>query len=372
MGFFLRKSWIWWVLAAVLATALTWLLNWWRHRGASGAAGSAAASNDAELSAARGLVDTHKARISELEAQLAEHKSQLADHQAQAAAHKAHVAELDTKVAGIAALTAAHDDHQQRADALAAELDAVKSGATADAARIAALEAEVARRPEPLPSLDLTAAAAVIGSPVKLDDLEVVEGIGPKIGEVINRSGITTWSALARTDTSQLRKVLDDGGASFRVADPPSWPHQAALLANGRWAEFKALTDELVAGRYVTGGGNAAGPVAAAPVEPPVPTVEQLQAGSAIVGTKLVLDDLKVVEGIGPAIEGLLQAGGVTTWRQLEAAPTDRLKAILEAAGSRFAMHDPTTWPRQAGLLADAKWAEFKALTDELDGGRAV
>ena len=75
MGFFLRKSWIWWVLAALLATLLTWLLNWWRHRGQ----GAGAGSDDAELRAARGLVDTHKARIAELEGQLAEHDKQLAD-----------------------------------------------------------------------------------------------------------------------------------------------------------------------------------------------------------------------------------------------------------------------------------------------------
>ncbi|MGD9793305.1 MAG: hypothetical protein AB7V43_07465 [Acidimicrobiia bacterium] len=361
MGFFLRKSWIWWVLAALLATLLTWLLNWWRHRGGA----AAASASDEELRSARGLVDTHKSRITELEGELAAHKKQLAEHKAQ-------VADLDGKVAGFATLSADHDGHKQRADALAAELEAIKASAAGDAARIASLEAEVARRVEPLPPLDLAAAAAVIGSPVKMDDLEVVEGIGPKISELINGNGINTWSGLARTDTSHLRKILDDGGSSYRVADPASWPHQAALLSNGRWTEFKALTDELVAGRYVTGGNTGPVGLAAVPAEPPVPSAEQLEEGSAIVGTKLVLDDLKVVEGIGPAIEGLLQAGGVTTWRQLETAPADRLKAILEAAGSRFAMHDPTTWPRQAGLLADAKWAEFKALTDELDGGRAV
>jgi large subunit ribosomal protein L27 len=101
-----------------------------------------------------------------------------------------------------------------------------------------------------------------------------------------------------------------------------------------------------------------------------VPTAAQLAEGSSVIGAKVALDDLKVVEGIGPAIEQLLHDGGITTWRQLEDAPVDRLREILHAAGSRFQMHEPATWPRQAGLLADAKWAEFKTLTDELKGGR--
>jgi hypothetical protein len=46
-----------------------------------------------------------------------------------------------------------------------------------------------------------------------------------------------------------LRDVLDLGGPGFRIADPASWPEQAALAADGRWAELRALQDRLVAGR---------------------------------------------------------------------------------------------------------------------------
>ena len=45
---------------------------------------------------------------------------------------------------------------------------------------------------------------------------------------------------------------------------------------------------------------------------------------------------------------------------------------MLDDAGPRFQMHDPATWPGQAGLLADAKWGEFKALTESLKGGRQI
>jgi hypothetical protein len=38
------------------------------------------------------------------------------------------------------------------------------------------------------------------------------------------------------------------------------------------------------------------------------------------------------------------------------------LKGILEEAGSRYKMHDPTTWPQQAKLAEEGKWDELKEL----------
>ncbi|MEL7422371.1 MAG: glycoside hydrolase family 13 [Bacteroidota bacterium] len=81
-------------------------------------------------------------------------------------------------------------------------------------------------------------------------------------------------------------------------------------------------------------------------------------------------DDLKKIEGIGPKIAGLLVADGITTFATLGKAKQTKLKAILEAAGSRYKMHDPTTWPQQAKLAAAGKWEQLKTLQDELKGGR--
>ena len=90
----------------------------------------------------------------------------------------------------------------------------------------------------------------------------------------------------------------------------------------------------------------------------------------AAMGTKVRLDDLKVVEGIGPKIEQLLHADGIRTWRALSNTPVQTLRDILHQAGERFRIHDPATWPDQAGLAADRKFAELRALQDRLDGGR--
>jgi predicted flap endonuclease-1-like 5' DNA nuclease len=84
----------------------------------------------------------------------------------------------------------------------------------------------------------------------------------------------------------------------------------------------------------------------------------------------MIPDDLKIVEGIGPKIEKLLNNEGILTFAQLSATAPERIKEILVAAGSRFQMHDPTTWPEQSALARDGKLEELKAWQDELNKGR--
>jgi predicted flap endonuclease-1-like 5' DNA nuclease len=81
-------------------------------------------------------------------------------------------------------------------------------------------------------------------------------------------------------------------------------------------------------------------------------------------------DDLKRIEGVGPKIEELLNAANILTFKDLAAAKADKVKAILEGAGKRFQMHDPTSWATQSQLAANGKWDELKKLQDELNGGK--
>ncbi len=81
-------------------------------------------------------------------------------------------------------------------------------------------------------------------------------------------------------------------------------------------------------------------------------------------------DDLKKIEGIGPKISGLLVEAGITTFSELAKTDPDKIREILAAAGSRYKMHDPTTWPKQAELAAAGKWDELAKWQDELKGGR--
>ena len=73
---------------------------------------------------------------------------------------------------------------------------------------------------------------------------------------------------------------------------------------------------------------------------------------------------------MAPKIAELLANAGMATYADVAAATPEKIKEVLEAAGSRYKMHDPTTWPKQAKLAADGKWDELKKLQDELNGGK--
>lgn len=81
-------------------------------------------------------------------------------------------------------------------------------------------------------------------------------------------------------------------------------------------------------------------------------------------------DDLKKVEGIGPKIAELFNNAGIITFADLAATSVEKLNEILEEAGPRYTIHNPTTWPQQAQLASEGKWDELSELQEKLDGGR--
>jgi large subunit ribosomal protein L21 len=80
------------------------------------------------------------------------------------------------------------------------------------------------------------------------DDLVKIEGIGPKINDLLVKAGITTFAQLAVTPAEKIREILKAGGNRFASHDPSTWAEQAALAAKGDWAAFKVLTDALDGG----------------------------------------------------------------------------------------------------------------------------
>jgi predicted flap endonuclease-1-like 5' DNA nuclease len=81
-------------------------------------------------------------------------------------------------------------------------------------------------------------------------------------------------------------------------------------------------------------------------------------------------DDLKIIEGVGPKIEELLNAAGIHSFKDLSESNADALKAILEGGGKRYAIHNPETWVQQAFLAASGKMDELKVWQAELTGGK--
>lgn len=81
------------------------------------------------------------------------------------------------------------------------------------------------------------------------DDLVKIEGIGPKVAEVLHKAGITTFAQLAEGKAEDIKQILENSGGNFNAQDPVSWPEQAQLAAEGKWDELKELQDKLIAGR---------------------------------------------------------------------------------------------------------------------------
>lgn len=81
------------------------------------------------------------------------------------------------------------------------------------------------------------------------DDLKIVEGIGPKIEELLHADGIRTFARLAATSSQHIASLLHTAGPRFQIHNPETWPQQAALARDGKWDELKALQERLLGGR---------------------------------------------------------------------------------------------------------------------------
>lgn len=81
-------------------------------------------------------------------------------------------------------------------------------------------------------------------------------------------------------------------------------------------------------------------------------------------------DNLRLIEGIGPKIEQLLNKDGIFTFKELAEEDAERIKAILIAEGPTYAVHDPSTWSEQSKLAYEGKWEQLDSLQESLKGGK--
>jgi predicted flap endonuclease-1-like 5' DNA nuclease len=83
-------------------------------------------------------------------------------------------------------------------------------------------------------------------------------------------------------------------------------------------------------------------------------------------------DDLVIIEGIGPAINKVLNSHGVHTFADVVNTPKEKIHTWLAEAGPQFKMHDASTWAEQAALARDGKMAELETLKLKLNNGQHV
>jgi len=191
------------------------------------------------------------------------------------------------------------------------------------------------------------------------DDLKKIEGIGPKIEEVLNNGGIYTYSQLYNSNSDRLQELLNDAGSQYRMHNPDSWPHQAGMANRSEWNELKSYQNSLIQ--------EQAEKARKASSKNVTKKATKKSKKSNVLSKK---DDLRKIEGIGPKIQELLNNAGIETFKDLSKKSRDSIKKLLNEAGPQFRMHEPETWPHQAKLAANGDWKELEVYQDFLNGGR--
>jgi len=191
-------------------------------------------------------------------------------------------------------------------------------------------------------------------SPAK-DDLKKIEGIGPKIEEILNAKGINTFKELSNTSRNTIKSYLDEAGSRFKMHEPKSWPHQAGIADRGEWDDLKLYQE------FMDDGRNDIPSASSSLKETETTSLHVLRADK---------DDLKRIEGIGPKIQELLNKAGINTFEDLKNSNRSFIKNLLDEAGPQYRMHDPKTWPEQANMAFEGKWEKLKEYQDFLIGSR--
>lgn len=188
----------------------------------------------------------------------------------------------------------------------------------------------------------------------KSDNLQIIEGIGAKIEQVLKQAGLSNWALLAAAKADDLTNILENAGPNYRIHDPTTWPQQAKLANEGKWDELVNFQKSLGAGG-IKGDGD-------------TPSKVEKMA-MKILGFSNNPEDLKIIEGIGPKVEKLLKDEGINNWTDLSMTSIQHLREILEKGGESFRLAKPDTWPKQAELAAAGKWGELSTYQEFLDGG---
>ncbi len=191
----------------------------------------------------------------------------------------------------------------------------------------------VPAQPEWMPqtSKTLLQQATVLTAQTK-DDLTKIEGIGPFLEKKLNEIGVYNYEQISQWDAAAINQITQQIAYFPGRIERDDWVGQAIKLMG-----LKRDNPDAFVNTYPTDH-----------------------------------TDLKIVEGIGPKIEALLKEAGILTWEDLSEARKDQLEAILDAAGDHYRIHDPSTWPIQAGLAANNNWELLHEYQEQLKGGREV
>ena len=203
------------------------------------------------LDVANAEIGTLQARIDEMK----EAQATLEGATAEIDALRARLGEMKDVRADLVGWKAKATQQSLEIERLNAELAAAGADVGAPEAEIAATAAEAQPVEGPpfiwRPAEVEEAASAAVAQPAEPDDLTRIEGIGPKISQLLNQDGLYTFAQLAAASVEHLQSILSAAGPRFRLADPQTWPEQASFARDGKWEALQAFQDTLKAGRVV-------------------------------------------------------------------------------------------------------------------------
>ena len=372
MPYTLSMSALWLLLTALLGAIIGWLLRGGSRRSKSThtVVGGSASSGDIEIKALRGERDDLQSELGRLRAELTASQSAGASATARGVVGgSAEFGDVDVK-----ALRSERDDLEGEVGRLRAELQAAtEPGACGHEDELKALRTQ-------RDSFDI--------------DLKALRGQRDELDGRVNRLQAELKTATAPVACSHDAELAELAKLRARVADA-ELAELAKLRArvadaerdSARLAELEPQLAEVRAAREKCGDEvrdlraqlSAAADAEVARSSAPTrwgfaslapASDDSLQRARAVYGKAIARDDLKIVEGIGPVLERVLNEAGYTTWADVADASPEDLAAAMVAADERHRIHDPGTWPRQARLAHLGEFEALKALQDVLDGGK--
>jgi predicted flap endonuclease-1-like 5' DNA nuclease len=247
-------NWLSFLVGVLLGWLVEWLIDFFFWRRKLRASQETTPRLQTQLDSKQARCSELEALVTSLRASLRAKEDELSVTADQRAGAQAEVQNLRERLATQETLVA---DCEKALRARESELAALSEGLSSPESPLEAGRAVYGDSAVRVQALHVQGTEAKAAAPVAVepDDLRVIEGIGPKIADILNSSGILTFAQLADTPVSTLQGILRDAGSRFRIANPTSWPQQARLAAEEKWDELKELQDRLTAGRVSPGPG---------------------------------------------------------------------------------------------------------------------
>jgi len=76
-------------------------------------------------------------------------------------------------------------------------------------------------------------------------DFTCIEGVGPKINQILTKAGYKTFDDLGTAKVADLKKVLDAAGPRYQMHNPKYWAKQAKMAAKGQWTKLQEFKDTI-------------------------------------------------------------------------------------------------------------------------------